>query len=222
VARETGVSFEALAARPEAAFPIEQLRVGMFQRYYGGNMDEGWTRWLLEDFGFPYESIMSERVRDGGLRDDFEVIILPDDAVAMMTGEFPEGGGGGFRGADPSSVPPEFRSGFGSAGVAALEAFVREGGVLVTFGRAGDLPMDRFRLPVRNAVAGLTGDDFWAPGWLLGEDRIANKAAAVSVKHGEGRVVMLGFRAQHRAQTHGTFKLVFNNLVDSGASAPHP
>jgi hypothetical protein len=198
----------------------------------------------------------------------------------MMTGEFPEGGGGGFRGADPSSVPPEYRSGFGAAGVAALETFVREGGTLVTFGRAGDLPMERFRLPVRNAVAGLTGNDFWAPGatlrvavdnghplawgmpekalatflqgghvyetvagprsgdvervvtyedrdilqsgWLLGEERIANKAAAVSVRLGEGRVVMLGFRAQHRAQTHGTFKLVFNNLVDSGALTPHP
>ena len=50
-------------------------------------------------------------------------------------------------------------------------------------------------------------------GWLLGEDVIAAKAAVVSVKHGEGRVVLIGFRAQHRMQTHGTFKLVFNALV---------
>jgi hypothetical protein len=280
VARATGVSFEAVDAEPEAAYPIEQLRVGMFQRYYGGNMDEGWTRWLLEDFEFPYETIMSDRMKEGDLGDDYDVIILPDDNMAMMTGEFPQGGGGGFRGADPSTVPPEYRSGFGSEGVAALEAFVKEGGTLLTFARAGDLPIQRFRLPVRNAVAGLSGNDFWAPGaslkvdvdnrhpvawgmpdkalaiftqgghvyetvpgarsgdvqrvltyqdrdilqsgWLLGEDRIADKAAAVSVKHGEGRVVLLGFRAQHRAQTHGTFKLVFNNLVDPGARGSHP
>jgi len=33
------------------------------------------------------------------------------------------------------------------------------------------------------------------------------------VDHGEGQIVMIGFRAQHRAQTHGTFKLFFNALV---------
>jgi glutamine amidotransferase-like uncharacterized protein len=48
---------------------------------------------------------------------------------------------------------------------------------------------------------------------LLGEDVLAKKAAMVSVQHGQGKVVLIGFRAQHRAQTHGTFKLVFNALV---------
>ncbi len=51
-------------------------------------------------------------------------------------------------------------------------------------------------------------------GWLLGESVIAKKAAAVSVAHGEGRVVVIGFRPQHRDQTHGTFKLVFNALFN--------
>ena len=57
--------------------------------------------------------------------------------------------------------------------------------------------------------------DILQSGWLLGEDVIANMAAMVSVSHGEGRVVLIGFRAQHRAQTHGTFKLVFNALVSA-------
>ena len=55
--------------------------------------------------------------------------------------------------------------------------------------------------------------DILQSGWLLGEEAIANKAAMVSVDHGEGTIVMIGFRAQHRAQTHGTYKLFFNALV---------
>ena len=55
--------------------------------------------------------------------------------------------------------------------------------------------------------------DILQSGWLLGEEAIANKAAMVSVKHGEGTVVLIGFRAQHRVQTHGTFKLFFNALM---------
>ena len=56
--------------------------------------------------------------------------------------------------------------------------------------------------------------DILQSGWLLGEQVIAKKAAAVTVKHGAGKVVLIGFRPQHRDQTHGTFKLVFNALLN--------
>jgi hypothetical protein len=62
--------------------------------------------------------------------------------------------------------------------------------------------------------------DILQSGWLLGEQVIAKKAAAVSVKHGLGRVVLLGFRPQNRAQTHGTFKLVFNSLLNGPPARP--
>lgn len=67
-------------------------------------------------------------------------------------------------------------------------------------------------------VATYPDRDILQSGWLLGEETLAKKAAMVSVKHGEGKVVLIGFRAQHRAQTHGTFKLVFDALVN-GPSA---
>jgi len=271
IADGTGVDFGSLGTdATSASYPLTPLRIGMYQRYYGGNIDEGWTRWLLEDFDFPYTSIMDAEILRGSLRQRWDVIVLPADNVVMMTGQFPDG--------PREDVPPEYRSGFGDEGVEALKAFVDAGGTLVTFAEAGDLVLERFDVPVRNAVAGLSGNDFWSPGstlkidvhtdhpfaygmpehalatflaggqvyetvagarsadvdrvvtypdrdilqsgWLLGEEAIANKAAVVSVKQGEGTILMLGFRVQHRAQTHGTFKLLFNALVSrSGATS---
>ena len=63
-------------------------------------------------------------------------------------------------------------------------------------------------------IASFIDRDVLQSGWLVGEDHVTNKASMVSVSHGDGTVVLIGFRAQHRAQTHGTFKLVFNSLVN--------
>jgi hypothetical protein len=282
-ATATGVDFTALKSPvTSGAYAIRAPRIAMLQRYNGGNMDEGWTRLMFEQFGVPYKSVMDAEIRKGGLESAYDVIVLPADSIPAMTGEAPQGQGGGRGGQgggppEDSNTPPEYRSGFGGEGVKALEAFVRNGGTLVTFAQAGDLPIQRFNLPLRNVVAGLPGKDFWAPGstlrvrfdnthplaygmpreglalfmagsqvyevtstersqdveilstyverdilqsgWLLGEAVIAKKAAAVTVKHGRGRVVLIGFRPQHRAQTHGTFKLVFNALLNGPGDA---
>jgi glutamine amidotransferase-like uncharacterized protein len=50
-------------------------------------------------------------------------------------------------------------------------------------------------------------------GWLLGEENLVRRAAVVTAKLGQGRVVLLGFPVQHRAQTHGTYKLLFNAML---------
>ncbi|MBI2615975.1 MAG: peptidase M14 family protein, partial [Gemmatimonadetes bacterium] len=275
IARQTGVDFGALASDvTQSSYDVRRLRIGMYQRYYGGNMDEGWTRWLLEQWGFPYKSLFDAEIKAGNLAAKYDVIILPDDNVRMITGDrAPPGaaaGGGGFGGQQPEP-PPEFRSGIGAEGVTALKQFVQSGGTVVTFGEAGEFAIEKLEVPIRDVVANLPTKEFWSPGstlrihvdtahplafgmpeqalatflqgnhayevvptatnekveriatfvdrdllqsgWLLGEDRIAKKAAVVAVQQGQGKVVMIGFRAQHRAQTHGTFKLVFNTLV---------
>ena len=65
-------------------------------------------------------------------------------------------------------------------------------------GQPGSVPEDR--------------RDVLMSGFALGEDRLARRAAAVAFTYGKGKVVLLGFRPQHRAQTPGTFPFLFNAL----------
>ena len=274
VAKDTGVSFAPLKAAPtDGTHETRRQRIGLYQRYLGGNMDEGWTRWLLEQWGFPFTSLMDAEIRKGDLNARYDVIVFADDSTATITGERPAGAGAGGRGGGPSleSVPPDYRSGIGREGVEALRTFVQKGGTLVTLGGASNFAIERFGLPVRNVVGGAATKDFYSPGstlhaifdpahplaygmpseglllfwnsmafeiaptdanenyqvvarfperdllesgWLIGERLIAKKAALVSAKHGDGRIVLFAFRPQARAQTHGTFKLLFNALVE--------
>lgn len=284
IAKATGVDFNPLAAAPKGAHDLKRLRIGMHQRFGGGNMDEGWTRFVFEQFDFPFKSVPDGEIKKGGLNASYDVLIIPDDSTSALTGEPGARRGGGGEGgparleAVPDTTPPEFRSGFGADGVNAIKEFVRKGGTLVTLGRATDFAISRLGLPVRNVVEGLSTKEFFCPGstlrvsidntnplaygmpseglvlfhyspafdliatdfnerndavvryaernversgWLNGEKHIAGRTAMASVAYGQGRVVLIGFRTQNRAQTLGTYKLLFNALVTQPARGDH-
>ncbi len=266
VAKQTGVDFMALTDEiSDGIHKVKQPRVGMYQRYYGGNMDEGWTRFLLEMFAFPYSSLMDSEIKKGNLNIKYDTIILPQDSPEIIMGEIPPR----FR-RFITAVPLEYRSGIGKEGVAALKEFVEKGGTLVTLGEASGFAIEHFELGIRNVTANIGSREFFCPGstlkvnfdnshplaygmpsdglvvfyssqafaitsnqdsenyesvvryqdrnllqsgWLIGEDHIANMPAMINVKYGKGQVVLIGFRTQHRCQTHGTFKLLFNTMI---------
>jgi hypothetical protein len=54
-------------------------------------------------------------------------------------------------------------------------------------------------------------------GWLLGEDKLRGQIALAEVNVGKGRVVLFGFRPQHRGQAWSTLPLIWN-VVSSAAS----
>lgn len=159
VAAETGVNFKAVDDSIESDHEVQQLRTGMYKRYWGGNMDEGWTRLTLEKFEFPYESIRDARFKKGDLSEDFDVIILPHDRIGAMMGE-PEP----RWGRSAPVYPPEYRSGMGDDGVEALVDFVESGGTVVALGGATEFAIEKFELKVRNVVEGVPAKEFFCPG----------------------------------------------------------
>jgi hypothetical protein len=125
-------------------------------------MDEGWTRFLLEMFAFPYTSLMDAEIKKGNLNAKYDTIILPQDSPGMIMGEIPPQ----YR-RYISAVPPEYRSGIGEEGVAALKEFVEKGGILVTLGEASSFAIEKFGLGVRNVLDNLNSKEFFCPGSTL-------------------------------------------------------
>jgi len=267
IAGKTGVDMKPLnGLTEEGIHKVKRGRLGLFQRYYGGNMDEGWTRLCFENFSFPYSTLMSEEIKEGALNRKFEVIILPDDSPEAITGIFPEDSW--FK---PDQYPEKYRSGIGKEGINNLKQFVEKGGTLVALGNSYEFVVDEFNLDVRNSVKGLNSNELFCPGstirinidnthplaygmpengfvvfrsspafeiipgrnnekyktivrykdenllksgWLDGEEKIAKKSAMITTSYGQGKIVLIGFRTQHRNQTDGTFKLLFNTIIE--------
>jgi len=263
LAREQSLTLQAVAKAPDGAVTTRKPRLGLY-RAWMGVIDEGWTRWILEDFGFAPVTLRNPDIQAGHLRERFDVILLPDSSARAMMDGFA-----------PGTIPGEYVGGIGSTGVDALRDFVRDGGTLIAFNNASQFAIDQLHLPVTNVLAGVTPEQFYcsgsllrvelrdpahpvaagmprepivmfergpafdtragfrgnvlasysrdnnplASGYLLHPERIQGKAAALEVFYGDGRVYLFGFRPQWRGQSHGTYKLFFNAIFDSPASA---
>jgi hypothetical protein len=146
---------ESRIPNPESR-PLRAPRVAMYQPWTGGNMDEGWTRWVLEQYEFALTPIHNDDIRKGDLRQRFDAIILADQDPRQMVNGF-----------DAPQIRPEYRGGIGEAGVDNLKAFVAQGGTLIAMGNACDLAIDQFPIPVRDLKRGLTRDQHFAPGTIL-------------------------------------------------------
>jgi Zinc carboxypeptidase len=161
IARELSLTVTADNGRPASdeistSIDIRTPRVGMYYPWTGGNVDEGWTRWVLEQYEFPVESLHNADIREGRLRQRFDVIILPDQSPREMLDGF-----------DSLTVRPEYRGGLGTVGVGNLDRFVAEGGTLIAMGAACDMLIDQLNLPVRDLRRNLRRDQHFSPGSIL-------------------------------------------------------
>jgi hypothetical protein len=160
VARETGLTVTTadppLFPADEPHTTVRAPRIGLYSPWTGGNIDEGWTRWVLEEYGFEYTTLHNADIREGRLRRRFDAIILPDQSPRDLV-----------EGYSSLAIRPEYRGGIGDVGIETLSRFVADGGTLVALGAASDFAIDRLPLPVRNLKRGLRRDQHFAPGTIL-------------------------------------------------------
>jgi hypothetical protein len=273
---KTGLLLHAVPDLPKDAVPFKAVRIGLYKPYIA-SLDEGWTRFVLEQYQFNVKNVENKEVKAGNLNNSYDVIILPDSTRDVIVEGRPSREG--YR----EDFPPEYTGGIGKEGLRALNDFVEKGGTLISLARASDAIMgEEFNLPVRNPLStatergrGVQTADFNIPGSLLrvyvdtnhpvgygvphevaafydgpiafqtsapapdvqrsviawypddakdilvsgyahGAERLERKAAVVSFTKGKGKIVMFGFRVQHRAQTEGTFQMLFNAIVWGG------
>ena len=119
---------------------IGNPRIGLYQPW-GGNIDEGWTRWVVEMYGFDPVTIRPGDIKAGNLRERFDIIVLADFGARTLV-----------EGRSPGSVPGRYAGGIGREGVRIMDAFVRQGGTLVCINNSSMFAIDEFHLPVRNVV----------------------------------------------------------------------
>ena len=150
--QELGVRAERTGATGQASV---RSRIALYKPWRA-SMDEGWTRWLLDDYGFSYTTITNADFQAGGLGDRFDVIMLASDSPDLLLNGYARG-----------SVPPRYEGGIGAAGVRALDAFVREGGTLVCLNQSANFAIQQLHLPVRNVVGGVPRRDFFTGGSIL-------------------------------------------------------
>jgi len=170
-----GLKAVALPATPNVAkHSVDLPRLAVYTTW-GATQDVGWVRYAFDHFEVGYDLIYKERVRQGRLRDSYDVIVIPN-----------QGRGSGKSivfDLEPKGKPldykksPEFKSlglygesdditgGMGLPGVDELDKFVNEGGLLITLGTASYLPTE-FGI-TREVDASHTTPQFYAPGPIV-------------------------------------------------------
>jgi len=263
IARGTGTDAAAIEGPIDiAVYRQSRVRLGVYQPWTA-NMDEGWARWVLEEFAVEFTTLLNPDIRQGNLRDRFDVILIPHMSAKEILEGMPEKN----RYREPNL--PEYVGGLGELGVDELRRFAEQGGTLIAVDSACQALIEGMALPVKDVVRDKSSDEFYCPGsllrvvmdsshplgygmpretavlfmksavfevsgpdatsvatyppsnpnlsgWILGQELIERKSALVDVAYGDGRVVLIGFRPYFRAQTRGTYKVLFNAIARAG------
>jgi hypothetical protein len=183
IAAECRVDVSSVPLPPhEIVQPIRSPRIGVYRSWLTGFFacDEGWLRYVLDEHGFPFETLRNADLAAGGLHEKFDVIIVPQHLPGdLMYGQDPYA----FAGATPhqrdrslddgseddvlGDYPREFAKGIGQGGMKGLLAFAKNGGTLVMIDTSSDAAIRYLHLPVKNALQHVSDKDFYNPGSIM-------------------------------------------------------
>ncbi|MDF1612814.1 M14 family metallopeptidase [Stygiobacter electus] len=142
---------------------LKKVRVALYQPYTA-NMDEGWTRLLLENYQFDFKNIYNKDFKNKKLKDLYDVIIIPDMSGDLIKNGKPSGDNARFY----RPKPAEYEGGIEKEGVENLKTFVeKDGGYLITLGQACNFAIEDLGLKVTNVLKNVKADDFYCPGSLV-------------------------------------------------------
>jgi hypothetical protein len=172
-------------ARPEPAALVIQsrvrpnagVRVALYKNHLP-SMDEGWTRWVFDQYRFPFASLRDAEIRAGDLKAKYDAIIIPDQSVNALVNGLPGAASGAGEAAGTAGTagteeritgvyPAEYAGGLGEAGVKALRDFIEAGGTLITFNNASNFAIEKLGAPARNVLKSVPPRDFYCPGSIL-------------------------------------------------------
>jgi hypothetical protein len=156
------LSLQAERADSAPGRAVRQPRIGLYQPW-NGSMDEGWSRWVLEQYGFPYVAVHPEDFTSP-LAQKIDVLIMADDARVPVAGA---AAGRGGRGGNASAVRPEYAYQLTAADLQGFEQFVRGGGTVICLSNASTFAIQQLKLPVKNVVAGLRPEEFFLRGSIV-------------------------------------------------------
>jgi hypothetical protein len=155
LADSLGLTFAGLRRAPRASlYTLQRPRIGLYKSWVA-NMDEGWTRWLLDQYAFDYDTLHDADIRTRDLS-QYHAIILPDQSPHRL-----------LHGHNLSAMPEPYTGGLGLEGALALETYVKGGGTLIAFDEASDFAIEQFGLPIKNVVQNVLSKSFFIPGSLI-------------------------------------------------------
>ena len=267
------------AQKPANAIKISPSRIALWDTY-GGSMDSGWIRFIMEQYHFDATVIYPSDIDAGKLKEKYDVIVFVDGSIPAYSAT-PAPNRGGVVATPAENIPSEYRNRLGritqDKSIPQLKAFLEAGGEIVAIGTATNLAA-HLNLPVRNALVEivnsverrLPAEKFYVPGsvlsvavdtkqpaswglesatdvyfdnspvfklsadavssgkvkplawfpnatplrsgWAWGQSYLQDGIAAFEANYGKGKFYAFGPEITFRAQTHGTFRWMFNQL----------
>ncbi len=153
----------------ETMISISKRKIGLYKSWVA-NMDEGWTRFVLDQFDFDYDTLHDRNIIESDLQ-QYDIIILPSQSERKI-----------LNGHTTGTMPREYCGGLGIEGTAKLKSFVENGGVVMSFDAASNFLINQYGLPLRNTTRGVKNDDFFIPGSLVGIELSTNHPLAMGMQ----------------------------------------